>query len=83
MGWRTPPDPAEPPVGEPTELYRLEILASGAPVRTVEVGAAAYLYAAADQTADFGAPPATLEVRIAQLAGDGLPGNWSLRTLSL
>jgi hypothetical protein len=74
---------AEPPLGEPVERYLVEILDSGSPVRAVETPIASYLYAAADQAADFGAPPATLEVRVSQIGGDGLSGNRSTRTLFL
>lgn len=56
------------PLGETAERYRLEILNGGEAVRTVETGEPAYVYAAVDQIADFGGPPASLDVRIAQLA---------------
>jgi hypothetical protein len=74
---------AEPPIGEPSERYLLEILDAGVSVRTVDTEAPSYLYSAANQTADFGAPPATLEVRIAQIGADGFAGNRSTRTLFL
>jgi HK97 family phage major capsid protein len=34
----------------------------------------AYLYGAADQIADFGAPPASLRLRVAQMGENGAPG---------
>jgi hypothetical protein len=74
---------AEPPVGEPAERYLLEVLDGGFPVRSAETSAPSYLYAAGDQIADFGAPPGMLQVRVAQLGGDGLAGNRSTRTLFL
>ena len=59
---------AEVPLGEESERYRVEILDAAAVKRTIETAAPAATYAAAEQIADFGAPPATLRVRVAQLA---------------
>jgi len=73
----------EPPVGEPAELYRVEILDGGSLVRTIDVGEPAFLYTVAEQIDDFGAPPATLSVRIAQIAEDGAPGRWTTRDLPI
>jgi hypothetical protein len=66
----------EPPLGEPSERYQIEILnAAGAVVlRTAETSAPTYLYSAADQIADFGALPASLRLRVAQIGANGLPG---------
>lgn len=64
----------EPPLGEAAESYRLEILDGAAVVRSVTAAAPAFLYTAADQTADFGAPPASLRLRVAQIAASGAPG---------
>lgn len=64
----------EPPLGESAESYRLDILDGGDIVRTVETLTPAYLYTAAQQTVDFGAPPASLRVRVAQLRASGEPG---------
>ncbi|MBL8548376.1 MAG: glycoside hydrolase/phage tail family protein [Hyphomonadaceae bacterium] len=74
---------AEPPIGAPAERYLLEILDAGTPVRSVETEAAAYLYEAAAQAADFGTPPGALEVRVAQIGADGFPGKATTRTLFL
>lgn len=66
-GW----DATEVPLGEETELYQLEVLDAlgGAVLRTVTgLGAEAYLYSAADQTADFGAPQSNIAIRVAQLS---------------
>jgi hypothetical protein len=43
-------------------------------VRTVETLTPSYLYTLAQQAADFGAPPASLRVRVAQLRASGEPG---------
>lgn len=64
----------EPPLGAPAESYRLEILDGSTLKRAVTTASPGYIYAAADQTADFGAPPASLRLRIAQVAADGSAG---------
>ena len=58
----------EVPLGEATESYRVEVLDGPIVKRTWEVASPAAIYAAADQIADFGAPPATLAIRVAQLS---------------
>ena len=62
-GW----DSADIPLDEPEERYRIEILAGEAVRRSVEVTATAFIYAAADELADFGAPQASLSLRVRQL----------------
>lgn len=64
----------EPPLGAPTESYRLEILDGATLKRAVVTTSPTYSYSAADQTADFGAPPPSLRLRVAQIGGDGSPG---------
>jgi hypothetical protein len=64
----------EPLLGEPSEAYRLEIMSGTSVVRSVDTVAPDYLYAVADQAADFGAPPASLTVRVMQLRATGAPG---------
>ncbi|HVY87141.1 MAG TPA: glycoside hydrolase/phage tail family protein [Caulobacterales bacterium] len=64
----------EPPFGAPGEAYVLEILDAGALKRSVTTAAPAYLYSVAEQTADFGAPPAEIRVRVAQIDAAGAPG---------
>jgi hypothetical protein len=66
--------PGEPPLGAPSEAYLLLILDAGVVKRSVTVASPAYLYATADQIADFGAPPASLQLRVAQLDAGGSPG---------
>lgn len=63
------------PLDEAEERYRLEILSDSAVLRSVELGAAAYTYMAADETADFGAPQTALSIRVRQLGrlAAGLP----------
>jgi hypothetical protein len=64
----------DPPLGAPSESYRLHILDGEIVRREVVTATPSYVYAAADQTADFGAPPASLRLRVAQIGADGSPG---------
>jgi hypothetical protein len=65
----------EPPLTVPLEGYVLEILdGAGDLKRRADVTSPGYLYGAADQTADFGAPPASLRLRVAQMGENGAPG---------
>lgn len=66
--------PGEPPLGEPSESYRLDILDGADVVRSVETLTPGYLYTAAAQSADFGAPPASLRIRVAQKRASGEQG---------
>ncbi len=67
------------PLSEQAELYELEILdgPGGDVLRTVTgLGVPSYDYSAAHQTADFGAPQATVNVRVYQRSatyGRGAP----------
>ena len=69
--------PADIPLGEDHEEYRIDIAAAGGAVlRSTFTTLPTYLYAAADITADFGALPAELDVTIVQFslaAGWGIP----------
>ena len=62
-GWN-----GEVPLGEDSESYRLDILSGASVVRSITCAAPSALYAAADELADFGAPQASLHVRVAQLS---------------
>ena len=59
--------PAEVPLDEAAEAYRLEILYGAAVRRTVEVGAARFVYPQAMELADFGGLQASIRVRVRQL----------------
>lgn len=68
-------------LGEQNERYRLEILVSGSPVRSVETDAPAWVYPAAQAAADHGGTPTSVTVRVAQLSatlGPGLPRTMTL-----
>ncbi|MCB1391254.1 MAG: glycoside hydrolase/phage tail family protein, partial [Rhodobacteraceae bacterium] len=66
-------DEADEPLGEASERYRLTVLAADGEtvLRQAETTTPAWTYTAADQTADFGSPPAALTLSVAQL-GDTL-----------
>jgi len=67
--------PGDPPLGSPSEGYVVEILDGGGLLkRSVNVSTPGYLYGAADQTVDFGAPPASLRLRVAQIGENGASG---------
>ena len=72
------------PLGEEREEYQVEIAhAGGTVVRTVTTLVPGFLYDSADIAADFGAPPADIDVTVRQLslaAGWGIPAT---RRLSL
>jgi hypothetical protein len=46
--------------------YRLQIILVGTPVRAFETSEPALIYPLADQIADFGAPPAEVQVKCTQ-----------------
>ncbi|AKI01208.1 Putative phage tail protein/GTA TIM-barrel-like domain [Hoeflea sp. IMCC20628] len=63
------------------ERYRLEVLSAGSVIRTVETETPDWIYPAADEMADFGAPQTSLTYRVAQ-AGKRVP--WGVtRTATL
>lgn len=63
------------PLGEESERYDLEILQGGAVLRAASgLAAPAFLYAAAQQTADFGAPQSALTLRVRQRSAIFGPG---------
>jgi hypothetical protein len=69
--------PSEIPLGEEREEYQVEIApAGGAVLRSETVATTSFVYESADITADFGAPPAEIDVTVRQLsvaAGWGIP----------
>jgi len=67
---------ARVPLGEATEAYELDILSGTTVVRTLSASSPAALYAAADETTDFGSAQSSLSVRLYQLSaavGRGFP----------
>lgn len=75
--------PGDVPLGETSEAYQLDILSGTAVKRSVTVTSPAYTYSAADQIADFGAPPASLHIRVAQLESGGAEGLNTELTITL
>jgi hypothetical protein len=72
---------ARPDLGEAREAYELELLAGSAVVRTVSAAAASTLYAASDETLDFGSAQSSFSVRLYQMSaavGRGLPATATL-----
>lgn len=63
-------DLVEVPLGETSEAYAVEILSEEAVKRRVVTAAPSFLYASADEIADFGAAQTFLDVRIAQLSAE-------------
>jgi len=61
-------DAAEVPLGEDGEAYEVEVLDGDAVARTLTVTSPQVLYASALEVTDFGAPQATLAVRVYQLS---------------
>jgi hypothetical protein len=58
----------EVPLGEDNEQYQLEILSGTNVVRAVTTTTSSAFYASADELSDFGAPQASLAVRVVQLS---------------
>jgi|CXWL01.1.fsa_nt_gi hypothetical protein len=64
----------EPPIGFASEAYQLDIFDGSTLKRSVTVSASAYNYTSAAQIGDFGTPPASLRLRVAQLGEGGATG---------
>ncbi|MCA0405271.1 MAG: glycoside hydrolase/phage tail family protein [Proteobacteria bacterium] len=64
----------EVPLAESREAYQLEILNGATVVRSLELSQPEYLYPAAAELADFGAPQSTLHLRIRQISEQAGPG---------
>jgi hypothetical protein len=67
---------ARPDLGEASEAYELELLSGSSVVRTLSAAAPSTLYAASDETVDFGSTQSSFQVRLYQMSaaiGRGLP----------
>lgn len=74
--YQTMRDGVELPNSEADESYSIDIIDGSAVVRTLTSSTPSVVYTAADQTTDFGAPPAEVTVRVYQLSaivGRGTP----------
>jgi len=71
---------ADAPMSEASEAYELEILSGATVKRTLTVAGPTALYTAAAQTADFGGPATSVDVRIFQIGalGRGVPYSTTL-----
>src|SRR5262249_12391447 len=71
--WR---DHVDVPLGEESEAYQVDVMDGADVVRTIAATSPTAAYSAADQTADFGSPQASVTVRVFQMSasvGRGLP----------
>jgi len=83
---RTGGDPWEPvdvPLGEASEAYRIDILDGVTVVRSVTTLVPSLIYAAAEQTADFGSLPGEIGVRVRQVSATEGPGIPAERVFAL
>lgn len=74
---------AEAALGEAAEAYRIRIMDGASAVREIEAAGPAATYLAADFAADFGAGPASIIVRVAQLSSTYGAGAWAESTVWL
>jgi len=74
-GWR---DEVEVGLDEAEERYRLQVLDGGGAVRrSLQTTTSEWVYGAAEQLADFGAPQAAVRLRVAQLSAAVGAGEWT------
>jgi hypothetical protein len=71
------------PLNEAVEAYRVEIIAGGDVVRSLESTVPEALYTNANELADFGAPQSSLTVRVAQLSAIAGAGRARMAVLTL
>jgi hypothetical protein len=73
----------EVPLGEDAESYTLDVFSGGAIVRSISCSAPEAFYPDADELTDFGAPQASLHVRVAQVSATVGAGHPTELTLTL
>ncbi len=73
---------AEVPLGEATEQYRLQIYSGTTLKRSLVLSAPNYFYGNADFATDFGAAPAAVKLRIAQMSATTGAGDILERTFN-
>ncbi len=69
--------PADVPLGETSEAWRIDVMDGATVKRSLSAATTSVAYTAAEQIADWGATPATVTIRIAQISllyGPGTPG---------
>ena len=73
---------ARPDLGEAREAYELEILSGATVVRTLSATSPSTLYAASDETLDFGSAQSSFSVRLYQIVGRRRPRPPAIATLT-
>ncbi|MDO9414017.1 MAG: glycoside hydrolase/phage tail family protein [Pseudolabrys sp.] len=71
----------EVPLGEDSETYEIDVMLGATALRTLTATTPSVLYTAAHELTDFGAPQATLHLRVVQLSatiGRGFPADITL-----
>jgi hypothetical protein len=71
------------PLGEDAEAYTLDVFSGDAIVRRISCSASEAFYPDADELADFGAPQASLHLRVAQVSATVGAGHPTELTLTL
>ncbi|WP_296168740.1 glycoside hydrolase/phage tail family protein [uncultured Brevundimonas sp.] len=74
-------DGTDVPLNEETEAYQVDVMSGATVVRTLAVTTPTATYTAAQQTTDFGAPQASIAVRIYQMSATVGRGRAALATL--
>lgn len=77
-GWM---DGGDVPLDEATERYNVRVLGTGGPDPVYLVTAPSFVYTAAMQTTDFGAPQTEVDIDVRQIADDGREGFPATATL--
>uniref|UniRef100_UPI001F431F6F baseplate multidomain protein megatron n=1 Tax=Oryzibacter oryziterrae TaxID=2766474 RepID=UPI001F431F6F len=72
-------DGYEVALGEASEAYEIKVYDGATVKRTLNASSPSLVYSAAAQTSDFGSPPATLDLSVAQISETMGPG-WPLRS---
>jgi hypothetical protein len=73
----------EVPLGEAFEAYDVTIRDGATVKRRITIAAPAALYSAAEQLADFGAPPTALDIAVRQISETVGPGRETRRTIDV
>ncbi|WP_075218263.1 baseplate multidomain protein megatron [Mongoliimonas terrestris] len=74
---------AEVPLGETAERYRLTVFAGALVRRVIETTGPAATYGAAEQAADFGGPPAALDLGVEQIGDGAVASPMTRRTIDV
>jgi hypothetical protein len=61
-------DGGDPPLGEETEAYEIDVMNGSTVARTISATTSSATYTATDQTTNFGSPQSSLSIRIYQIS---------------